>query len=157
MVGDPGQLLDHGGDALKRPVVGWEAVRAGTLPQRLVDGVELGVGQARGGSGRAGAAQRLGPASSPLGVPAADVLPSDAEGAGDLGLGVAGGKQHAGLHADAFECLAVARTAGVASVGGWSHTAILPGQPRSCHRDWRTSLTSPLTVASWSPRSSAPT
>jgi hypothetical protein len=29
---------------------------------------------------------------------------------------------------DAFERLAVAQTAGVASVGGWSHIAILPGQ-----------------------------
>jgi hypothetical protein len=61
--------------------------------------------------------------------------------AGDLGLGVAGGNQLAGLHADAFEGLAVARTAGVAAVGGWSHPAILPGPPRSCHRKERTSLT----------------
>ena len=41
MVGDPGQPLDHGGDAVKGPVVGWEAVRAGTLPQRLVNKVQL--------------------------------------------------------------------------------------------------------------------
>src|SRR6266487_3900337 len=44
MVGNPRELLDHGGDAVKGPVVGVEAVRAGTLPQRLVDGGELGVG-----------------------------------------------------------------------------------------------------------------
>jgi hypothetical protein len=56
-------------------------------------------------------------------------LPGHAEGAGDLGLGVAGGKQLAGLHADTFERLAVAQTAGVAAVGGWSHPAILPGPP----------------------------
>jgi hypothetical protein len=52
MVGDPGQPLDHGGDAVKGPVVGVEAVRAGALPQRLVDGGELGptgVRQARWG------------------------------------------------------------------------------------------------------------
>jgi hypothetical protein len=42
-----------------------------------------------------------------LGVPAADVLSGDTELAGDLGLGVAGGKQRPGLHADAFERLAV--------------------------------------------------
>jgi hypothetical protein len=56
-------------------------------------------------------------------------LPGHAEGAGDLGLGAAGGKQRAGLYADAFERLAVTQTTGVAVVGGWSHTAMLPGQP----------------------------
>jgi len=39
MVADPGELLDHGPDTLKGPVVGVEAVRAGTLPERLVDAV----------------------------------------------------------------------------------------------------------------------
>jgi DNA-directed RNA polymerase specialized sigma24 family protein len=29
-----------------------------------------------------------------------------------------------------FERLAVTRTTGVAAIGGWSHTAILPGQPQ---------------------------
>jgi hypothetical protein len=48
MVPDPGQALDHGGDAGQGPVVGGEAVRAGTLAQRLIDTVELLVGQARG-------------------------------------------------------------------------------------------------------------
>jgi hypothetical protein len=42
---------------------------------------------------------------------------------------VAGSKQRAGLHADVFERLAVAQAAGVASVGGWSHPAMLPEQP----------------------------
>src|SRR6266545_2192067 len=74
MVGDPGHLLDHARDPGEGPVVGVEAVRAGALPQRLVDGVELLVGQARGGSGGAGAAQRLLSARLPAGVPAADVL-----------------------------------------------------------------------------------
>src|SRR5262245_6975537 len=37
MVGDPGQPLDHRGDAGKGPVVGVEAVRAGALAKRLVD------------------------------------------------------------------------------------------------------------------------
>jgi hypothetical protein len=36
MMADPGEPLDHGGHALKGPVVGVEAVRAGTLAQRLV-------------------------------------------------------------------------------------------------------------------------
>jgi hypothetical protein len=122
MVGNPRELLDHGRHAGKGPVVGVEAVRAGTLAQRLVDGGKLLVGQARGGPGGAGAAQRLLPARLPFGVPAADVLPGDTELVGDLGLGVAGGKQRPGLHTDAFERLAVAWTAGVAAVGGWSHT-----------------------------------
>ena len=91
MVGDPGQLLDHGGDAGKCPLVGVEPVRAGTLPERLVDGDELGIGQARGRPGGADAAQRLLPARAPARVPAADVLVGDAELAGDLGLGAAGG------------------------------------------------------------------
>lgn len=36
MVAGPGGLLDHGGDAGKGPVVGVEAVRLGTLAQRLL-------------------------------------------------------------------------------------------------------------------------
>jgi hypothetical protein len=48
--------------------------------------------------------------------------------AGDLGLGVAGGKQLASLHTDAFERQAVAQAAGVAAVGGGSHAAMLPAQ-----------------------------
>src|SRR5216117_626902 len=104
MVADPGELLDHAGDARQGPVVGVEAVGAGTLTQRLVDGGKLLVGQARGLSGGAGAAQRLQSAR----LPAADDLPGNTQFAGDLGLGAAGGKQRAGLHADAFERLAVA-------------------------------------------------
>jgi hypothetical protein len=75
-----------------------------------------------------------------LGAPAADVLPGNTELAGDLGLGVAGGKQRTGLHADAFERLTVAQTPGVAAVGGWSHAAMLPGRARSCHWNERTSF-----------------
>src|SRR6266545_661786 len=140
MVGDPGQLLDHRRDSGKGPVVGVEAVREGAFAQRLVNGGKLLVGQARGGAGRAGAAERVLPALAPTGVPAADDLPGHTQLVGDLGLGVAGGKQLPGLHADAFERLAVAQTTGVAAVGGWSHPAMLPGQPRSRHRNERTSL-----------------
>jgi hypothetical protein len=129
MVGHPGQPLDHGPDAGQGPVVAVEAVGAGALAQRLVDTVQLLVRQARGLSGRAGATERLQPALAPLGVPAADILPGHAEGAGDLGLGVADGKQRPGLQADGFERLAVTQTTGVAAIGGWSHTAMLPGQP----------------------------
>src|SRR6266511_1469209 len=129
MVGHPGHLLDHAGDPGESPVVGVEPVRAGALPERLPDSSKLRVGQARGVPGRAGAAQRLQPARAPLGVPAAGVLPGDTELAGDLGLGAAGGEQRAGLQTDSFERLAVAQTTGVAAVGGWSHPAMLPGQP----------------------------
>src|SRR5262245_35962320 len=142
VVADPGEPLDHRGDALKGPVVVVEAVRAGTPAQRLVDAVQLLLGQAWGVSGGAGAAQRLQPTGTPQRMPAADVLAGYPQGAGDLGLGVAGGKQRTGLQADAFERLAVAQPAGVASVGSWSHTAMLPAKPRSCHRKERTSLRS---------------
>src|SRR4029450_13278657 len=47
MVGHPRALLAHGGGSGKRPVVGVEAVRPGTLAQRLVDDVQLGIRQAR--------------------------------------------------------------------------------------------------------------
>src|SRR5437762_1640698 len=62
------------------------------------------------------------PLVTPQRVPAADVLAGHPELSGDLGLGVAGGKQRPGLHADALERLAVAQAAGVAAVSGWSHT-----------------------------------
>jgi hypothetical protein len=91
MVADPSLALDHGGDAGQRPMVGVEPVDAGTLAQRLLQVVELLVGQARGRPSRAGAAQGVGAAGAPQGMPAAGVLPGDAELAGDLGLGAAGG------------------------------------------------------------------
>jgi hypothetical protein len=129
MVADPGQPLDHGRHTLKGPVVAVEAVRAGTLAQGLVDGVQLLVVKARGVASGTGAAQRLQPTLAPSGVPSADVLAGDPEGAGDLCLGAAGGKQGPGLHADGFERLAVAQTAGVAAISGWSHPARLPAPP----------------------------
>ena len=58
MVADASELLDQARDAGKGLVVGVEAVRAGTLAQRLLDGGKLGVGQARGRPGRTGAAAR---------------------------------------------------------------------------------------------------
>jgi hypothetical protein len=135
MVAGPGGLLDHGGDARQGPVVGVEAVGAGALAQRGVQVVELLVGQARVRPGGAAACQRLQAALVPAGMPAADVLAGHTELVGDLGLGAAGGKQRPGLHADVLERLAVAQAAGVAAVGSWSHTAMLPGQPRSCRRN----------------------
>jgi hypothetical protein len=140
MVGDPGDLLDHRGDAGQGPVVGVEAVRAGALSERLADRRKLSLGQARGVPGRSGAAQRIRPTRAPAPVPAADVLPRDTELVGDLGLRAAGGEQLAGLETDTFEGLAVTQTAGVAAVGGWSHAAMLPGRSRSCHRKGRTSF-----------------
>src|SRR5215207_7313781 len=133
VVGDPGDLLDHRGDALKGPVVGVEAVRLGALSERLTDRLKLSIGQARSVPGRSGTAQRLRPARAPAPMPAADVLPRDTESAG--------GEQLAGLETDTFEGLAVTQTTGVAAVSGWSHAAMLPGQPRSCHRKGRTRLT----------------
>src|SRR4029453_14282233 len=53
MVADPGELLDHGRDARQGPVVVVEAVRAGALPERLVDQVRGLVGRAGGGPGGA--------------------------------------------------------------------------------------------------------
>jgi hypothetical protein len=48
MVADPGELLDHAGHARQGPVIGVEAVRAGALAERLVNGAKLLVRQARG-------------------------------------------------------------------------------------------------------------
>ena len=140
MIGDPGLLLDHACDPGQGPVVGIEPVRAGALPERLPDGIKLGLRQARGVPGRAGAAQPVQPAGAPLGVPAADVLSGDTELVGDLGLGAAGGEQLTGLQTDSFKRLAVAQTPGVAAVGGWSHPAMLPDKTRPCHWKGRTSL-----------------
>src|SRR6266571_6282130 len=146
VVADPSCLLDHAGDAGHGPVVGVEAVGAGALPERPVDGGTLGLRQARVRPGGPTACQRVGPARSPPGVPAAGVLPGDAERAGDLGLGAAGGKQRTGLHADVFERLAVAQAPGVAAVSGWSHIAILPAKARSCHRNERSSFNGSLLI-----------
>src|SRR5215211_3770437 len=140
MVAVTGPLLDHGGNALKGPVVGVEPMGPGALAQRGIQVVELLVVKAPVGPGRATACQRLQPTRLPTGVPAADVLAGHPEGAGDLGLGVAGGKQRPGLHADGFEGLAVTQAPGIATVGGWSHPAMLPAQAWSCHRNGRTSL-----------------
>src|SRR5262245_43763710 len=129
VVGDPGDLLDHLGDPIKRPQVGGESVRPGALVQGLPDGVELFLGHPRGGPGRPGAAQRWDPTRTPAGMPAAHDLLGDAELAGDLSLGVARVEQRTSLQADPFECLAVTHPAGVAAVGGWSHPTMLPGQP----------------------------
>src|SRR5215216_3399064 len=93
MVAVTGPLLDHGGDALKGPVVGVEAVGAGALAERLVQVVALLVRKARRRPSRAAAGQRRQSVRLPAGVPAADVLAGDAQLVGDLGLGVAGGKQ----------------------------------------------------------------
>ena len=119
---------------------GTNLLRASTFTERLVDGATLGVRQARGRPGGTAACQRVGPAGTPQGMPAAGVLPGDAEGAGDLGLGAAGGKQRAGLHADVFERLAVTQAPGVAAVSGWSHPAMLPGHPVRCHWNARSSV-----------------
>src|SRR6266545_2094844 len=56
------KLPDHAGDAGKRPVVGGEAVGAGTLTQRLVDGGKLLSNRRGAPLGGAGAAQRVQPA-----------------------------------------------------------------------------------------------
>jgi hypothetical protein len=129
MVADRGELLDHGRHTGQGPVVGVEAVGAGTLAQRLLDGGELLVVKARGVPGGAGAAQRLGPTLAPLGVPAADVLAGHPQLVGDLGLGVAGGKQRAGLHAGRLRTPGRRVDRGRCGGRRLSHAALLPAQP----------------------------
>ena len=85
----PGQPLDHGGDAVKGPVVGVEAVRAAPCLSAWSMAASWGR-QACGRPDGAGAAQCL----QPTCLPAAGVLSGDARLAGDLGLGAAGGKQY---------------------------------------------------------------
>jgi hypothetical protein len=86
MVADPGQPLDHAGDAGQGPVVGVEAVRA---PWRRAWSMAASWASDRRGACPvgAGAAQRVQAATAPAGVPAADVLAGPAKVVGDLGLG----------------------------------------------------------------------
>lgn len=129
MIGDPGELGDQAADAVQGPAVGGESGGAGAVLQGLRDRRQLLVGQARGGAGWPQAAQSLQAVGPPAGVPAADDLVSDVQLTGDLGLGAPGGEQRTGLQADSFERLAVTHAPSVATVGGWSHPTMLPGQP----------------------------
>jgi hypothetical protein len=139
-------------------VIGVEPVHSGASPERLLEVGKLGVGQARGVPGRAGATQRIPPAHAPAGVPAAGVLAGDAELVSDLSLGAAGGKQCAGLQTDSFQRLAVTQTTGAAAVGCWLLVScryaakrdqqVKPltatGAPSSC-RCWQTAASRTLT------------
>jgi uncharacterized protein YndB with AHSA1/START domain len=73
-----------------------EPVGAGALPERLGNGGKLGVGQARGRSRRAGAAQRVPPAGAPERA-SGRRLAGDTELVSDLGLRAAGSIQLAGM------------------------------------------------------------
>src|SRR5512132_1658207 len=140
MVGDPGDLLDHLRDPRQGPDRGGKPVRHGALLQGLADSLQLCLRQPRDWPGRPGAAQRLQPSSTPAGMPAADNLLGDPQLTGDLSLGAARVEQRTSLEADPFERLAVTHTPGVATVRGWSHPAMLPGQARRSHRNGRGSL-----------------
>jgi hypothetical protein len=128
MVPHPGQPLDDGGDALQGPQLADKPVGGGARQQRLLDLPELGIGDLRGRPGRAAAAQRLGAAALPGGMPQAHRLAGDAEPAGDLGLADAGseqlgGAQPTGLQSFTFtSCRRAARD-------GW-HARSSPAQQR---------------------------
>jgi hypothetical protein len=72
MVTHPSEALDHQRHALQGPQLPGEPVGRGALQQGLLDGRELGVGQSWCRAARAAAAQGLGLAMLPAGVPDAD-------------------------------------------------------------------------------------
>jgi hypothetical protein len=99
MVAHPGDLLDHASDAGKGPVDGVEAMRTGTLEQRLLDLGELGGRQLGIRAGGTAAAQGVHTALLEAGVPDMGALAADTELMGDLGPGTALGEQFSGTKA----------------------------------------------------------
>lgn len=86
VVTHPGDTPDDGGDAVKGPQVGVEAVGLGPLQQGLLSLLEVGIRHLGGAARCATAAQAGGALGLPARMPAADGLAGDAQGAGDLGL-----------------------------------------------------------------------
>jgi hypothetical protein len=118
VVADPGQALDHGGDAVESPQLPDKAVSGGALQQGLLDLGELGVGELRAGTGRAAAAQAVDSLGLPALIPEVDALAGDAELAGDLGLADAGGEQLGGTQPTGLEAFALSLCGRTAS-NGW--------------------------------------
>lgn len=113
VVTHPGDTPDHGGDAVKGPQVGVEAVSLGALQQGLLSLLEVGVRHPGGAARCATAAQAGDAVGLPALVPAADGLAGDAQGAGDLGLVDVLGEQFGGMQAAFLERLPVP------AFGGW--------------------------------------
>jgi hypothetical protein len=146
VVADPGQALDHGGDALQGPQLPGEPVGARTFQQGLLDPVELAVGQPRRRPGRALAVQADGAGGLPTPIPQMHALARDAELAGDLGLADASGEQPAGPQPTGLEPLAFLLCRGAASKG-W-HGPILTGRaPGAQLRPCQTNTQNPLRSA----------
>ena len=128
VVGDTGVLLDH----VRHPWQGPQAVakpgRPGAGEQDLLDLGELLGRDPRRWSRRTPAAQRRLAALLPASIPAAHVLPADAQLAHDLGLGDLTGKQCCRLQAELFLEVAVARQAPTPDA-----TALLGRHGRSSH------------------------
>jgi hypothetical protein len=128
MVGDAGVLLDH----LRHPGQGPQVVgkpgRPGASEQDLLNLGELLGRHPRRWSRRSLAAQRLLTALLPAPIPAAHVLPADAQLAHDLGLRDPAGEQRCRPQAELFLEVAVARRAPTPGA-----TALLGRHDRSSH------------------------
>ena len=103
----PGDTPDDHCDAVKSPQVGVEAVGLGPLQQGLLSLLELGIGQLGGAARCATAMQAGGAVGLPAGMPAADGLAGDAQGAGDFSLVDVLGEQFGGIQAAFLERLPV--------------------------------------------------
>jgi hypothetical protein len=130
VVGDAGVLLDHLRHPWQGPQVVAKPGRPGTSEQHLLDPGELLGRDPRRWSRRTPAAQRLLAAVVPAAIPAADVLPADAQLAHDLSLGDLAGEQRCRLQAELFLEVAVARRAPTPDA-----TALLGRHGRSSHTD----------------------
>jgi hypothetical protein len=89
----PSQALDHQRDPLQGPQLPDEPVGRRPFQQGLLDPGELGIRQPGRRTARAFAAQGIGPAGRPAGMPDAHGLSRDLDLAGDLGLVDAAGEQ----------------------------------------------------------------
>ena len=129
VVAHPGGAPDNGGDAVKGPQVGVEAVGLGALQQGLLSLLQLGVGQSGGAARCATTAQTGGAVGLPALVPAADGLARDAQGTGDLGLVDVVSEQFGRVQAALLERLPVPAFGGWFAVG--HHRLVL--LPRHLH------------------------
>jgi hypothetical protein len=103
---DAGQPLNDQRDAVQGPQLPDEPIGGGAFQQGLLDGGELLIRQAWRRAAGSAAAQRLGTALLPTGVPDAHGLRRHLELAGNLGLADAGGEQLGRAEPAALESVA---------------------------------------------------
>ena len=111
MVLDARQPLDDGGHAPGGPEQRAKVVGLGPFFEGVFQLAEVFVGEARLASGSPSLFESAGATVFPSVMPAADRLPMDADGAGDLGLAQAEVEKFDGLHAPPFQLCQLRRIA----------------------------------------------